>query len=88
MIVHMHPKRDITFQRLTNRDAVLKALDLFRLPEIASSIFLINSAEKSLFPSAWWRASNHQALYCFSLSSNALQTFKQKTQYLGPFLGI
>lgn len=47
--------RDMILQpkNTTNRDAILIDLDLFRDPETASSIFLINSEDKSLFPSAW-----------------------------------
>lgn len=63
---------------ITNQEATLDALEVFRVPETASPIFLINSFEESLFCSIWCKASSHQAVYWFFLSLNALHTFKYK----------
>lgn len=42
----------VKFKIITNRDEILDDLELFEVPEIASSIFLISSFEKSLLYSA------------------------------------
>lgn len=62
----------------THRDGILDDFELLRFPMSASSIFLINRLEMSLFFSARRRASNHQTVPTSFVSLIVLQTFRKQ----------